>query len=71
MLRAPFTWYAVQYFDHHLSLCKILPVDIIELLDGLLQQDGEIFAAVIQTKKWSSKGNSRLEFEKVSIRRLG
>ncbi|OCK73445.1 hypothetical protein K432DRAFT_420720 [Lepidopterella palustris CBS 459.81] len=47
---APFAWYAAQCFDYHALQCKILPRDILELLEGLLYQDGALLAAIIQMR---------------------
>jgi hypothetical protein len=48
--RAKFAWYAAQHFDYHVWQCKSLPSDILELVDGLLHEDGARFAAILQMR---------------------
>ena len=47
---AGFAWYAAQHFDYHVWQCKSLPRDILELVEGLLDEGGTRFAAILQIR---------------------
>jgi ankyrin repeat domain-containing protein 50 len=47
---APFACYAAQCFDYHVLHCKTLPEDILQLIEELLNRDGEFLAAILQIR---------------------
>ena len=47
----PLVWYAAQNFDYHLWRCKILPTNILQLVESLLQLDKYVVAAILQIRK--------------------
>jgi ankyrin repeat domain-containing protein 50 len=47
---AQFAPYTAHWFDYHLSCCRNIPRDTLQLVDGLLHQGGDFFAALLQIR---------------------